>query len=331
MLGIRLKWATRALMLRCRPRVQQCSSITPLAPGWMGRARRGRPPARRPGPSRGAARMSLGHQGTPPRRPAARRVQVIRRRSQLPMTIVALRQLGAVVGVAERLDLDPAMRRAGPGGCATSRGKTAVQVVAGGDAEGGAWRVAGSKPRIGEQHLGAAQDAGAGLDHAQPGLGGHHAGRRAHQRRIAGVAQALQRGLTAGWCMPSRMAARRRCARSARYARPGSDAGRSCRRFSWSLILARTLPPYASPYDPRGLLFTLATSPLAPPQGIRIADHIRSDSSAPTGVTVDWAMSPPTAPCSTCCAKDLGCTGTKGRLRRRRLRRLHPWRGAARW
>jgi hypothetical protein len=69
-----------------------------------------------------------------------------------------------------------------------------VHVVAGGNAEGGGGRLRLEATRVAEQHLGRAKNAGRGLDHSQPRVGGHHARARAHQQRVARqLAQALER------------------------------------------------------------------------------------------------------------------------------------------
>ncbi len=108
---------------------------------------------------------------------------------------VALGQVVAVVGIGrERVDLDRAVRRQALDLRDQLGQEQRVQVVAGGQAEGvvggGGVEAAG----VGKQHLGAAQDVGRRFDHAQPGHRGHHAGARAHQKRVAGeFAQALER------------------------------------------------------------------------------------------------------------------------------------------
>ena len=93
------------------------------------------------------------------------------------------------------MDLDARERRLALDVGHQARQEGWVQVVAGGDAEGGRAGARVELARLGEQRLGGAQDVGRGLHHAARGVGGHHGGAVAHQQRVARqLAQALERG-----------------------------------------------------------------------------------------------------------------------------------------
>ncbi len=126
----------------------------------------------------------------------AAQVQILRRLGPVADDHVhlALGQLVAVVGLAaEGMDFNGAQR----GQLLEPRHqlgqKQRIEVIAGRHRKRVLGRGGLKPPRIGKQGFGTAQDVGRWLQHAQPGLGGHHLGPRAHQQRIArNVAQPLQ-------------------------------------------------------------------------------------------------------------------------------------------
>jgi hypothetical protein len=112
------------------------------------------------------------------------------------------------------MDLDRAMRRLRLDLCDQARQEQRVEVVAGSDAKCVPCRGGFKATRVGEQRLGGTQDACGWARSCAAGIGGHHP---APDRTRSGIARPESRrrlsdALTAGWYMPSRMAARRHAA-----------------------------------------------------------------------------------------------------------------------
>ena len=179
------------------------SSMKPLAPGCSGVgatwSAASQSSAVQPPPN---GRMLARHQAYHLVAEQAAHVQIVRGTGPVADDHVdlALLELLPVAGLArERIELDRTQGRLLPQTHHQARQEDRVEVIAGSQPEGALGRAGVEAAHVGEQHLGGAQDAGAGLDHALPGVRRHHVGTGTHQQGVAReLAQPLESGRHGG-------------------------------------------------------------------------------------------------------------------------------------